>query len=203
LWHELVFKLAIITLPVVVLSQIVGVDAMVLLFTEQYRFSGALYQVYVLVLLRCVTAFPVLPRAYARTGLILQSTVISFIIMLVAGWVCTLYFGMFGTVAAFLLSQYVHAYIQLQCGRREIGLRWSLFLPWKRLFQITGIAAISAILPTIAMFVVHTTIGRLLICSSLYLVSYILLLAITGVFDWVHDPAIRKVLDRYLPFKKA
>ena len=199
-WHNLVFKLSLIIFPVVILSQVVGTDAMVLLFTEQYRISGHLYQLYVLVLLRFITAFSVLPRSYARTGVILRSNIVAFVVMLGAGWIGTIQFGMYGTVTALLLSQYIHAYIQLQSGRRDIGLSWKQFYPWKRLLQSFAIAALSAILPVIAALLIPTIVGRLAVCVPLYGVGYIILLYITGVFDWLHDPAIRKILNRYLPF---
>jgi hypothetical protein len=147
-----------------------------------------------------ITAFGVLPRSYARTGVILRSNIVAFVVMLVAGWIGTIQFGMYGTVAAMLLSQYIHAYIQLQSGRRDIGLSWKQFYPWKKLLQSLAIAVLSAILPVVAALLIPTIIGRLVVCVPLYGISYIVLLYITGVFDWVHDPAIKKILDRYLPF---
>jgi O-antigen/teichoic acid export membrane protein len=200
LWHNLISKLAIITVPVVVLSQIVGVDAMVLLFTEEYRASGVLFRIYVLVLLRYITAFSVLPRAFARTGLIFQANIVALIVMAVTGWIGTIYFGMFGTVAAMLLSQYVHAYIQLQGGRREIGLPWRQFFPWKNLLRVVGVSVLSAVLPAISSYLIHSIIGRLLIAIPLYAASYVWLLYAFRIYDWFHDPTIRRILNRYLPF---
>lgn len=199
-WHDLVSKLAVITIPVVVLSQVVGVDAMVLLFTEEYRFSGALFQVYVFVLLRYLTAYAVLPRSYARTRLIMKSTFAALAVMLVAGWLGTVYFGMFGTVSAMLLSQYLHGFIQLQSGRRDIGLPWKQFLPWSNIFRTAGVAVAAAILPTVAALVIPSMIGRLAVCIPVFVAGYLAGLRLTGVYDWYHDPTVRKVLIRYLPF---
>jgi O-antigen/teichoic acid export membrane protein len=200
LWYDLTFKMAIITIPVVVLSEIVGTDAMVLLFTEQYRISGHLYQFYVLVLLRYVPAYGVLPRAYGRTVLIMWSNVASLATLVVFGWIGITYFGMFGMVAAYIISQYVTGYIQLQRGRRDIGLPRGKLLPWKRIIQVTALAILAAILPFGAKVLIHSLPIRLVSCVLLYAIGYVALLYLTRVFDWLHDPTIRKVLNRYLPF---
>jgi hypothetical protein len=201
-WHDLVFKLGLITLPVVILSQIVGTDAMVFLFTEQYRHSGYLFQLYVLVLLRYITAFAVLPRAYARTGLILRSNIAALLTMAVTGYLGTVYFGMFGTVAAMLIAQYVHGFIQLQRGRRDIDLPWGQFLPWRNLFRTFVVGILAAVLPMCTALLIHNIIGRLAICIPLYVGCYGLLLYVTKIFDWIHDPAAGRVLSRYIPFVK-
>jgi O-antigen/teichoic acid export membrane protein len=203
LWYDLVFKMAIITIPVVVLSQIVATDAMVLLFTEQYRLSGYLYQFYVLVLLRYVPAYSVLPRAYGRTTLIMWSNVASLVVLLICGWFGITYFGMFGMVGAYIISQYVTGYIQLQSGRRDIGLPRGKLLPWKRIFQVTAVSILAAALPLAAKLMIHSLPIRLFSSVLLYTMCYLGLLYLTRVFDWVHDPAIRKVLHRYLPFVPA
>ena len=200
LWRDLVFKLGVITIPVVVLSQIVGTDAMVFLFTEQYRFSGHLFQLYVLVMLKYVTAFAVLPRSYARTGLILKSNIASLATMVALGLPGTIYFGMWGTVVAMLISQYVHAYIQMWQGRRDIDLPWKEYLPWKQLFQVTGITILAGIPPAIMMLIIPTVLGRLAVNIPLYVICYLGLLHLTGVYKWVQDPIILRLVHRYLPF---
>ena len=200
LWHNLVSKLAIITVPIVVLSQVVGVDAMVFLFTEEYRFSGILFRVYIFVLLRYITAFSVFPRAYARTRLIFKSTLIALVVMLAAGWIGTIYFGMFGTVAAMLLSQYIHAYVQIRCGKQVIGLPWKQYFPWRNLWRIAGVAVLAVVLPAIASYLIHSIAGRLVVSIPLYAITYFWLLYAFRIYDWLHDPAILRILNRYLPF---
>ena len=202
-WYDLVFKMAIITMPVVVLSQVVGTDAMVLLFTEQYKSSGYLFQVYVLMLLRFIPAYPVLPRAYGRTGIIMKSNMVALVVMVGLGWIGTIYLGMYGMVGALIISQYVMGYIQLQSGRRDLGLPRGQLLPWKRLTGVTLVAILSAVLPILVSLVLRNLMIRVTACILLYLICYVLLLYLMKVFDWVHDPAIRKVLHRYLPFVPA
>jgi O-antigen/teichoic acid export membrane protein len=199
-WRDLVFKLGVITIPIVILSQIVGTDAMVFLFTEQYRFSGHLFQLYVLVLLKYIPAFAVLPRSYARTGLILKSNIISLATMLVLGLPGTIYLGIWGTVSAMLVSQYVHAYIQMWQGRRDIDLPWIDYLPWKQLFQALGVAIIAGIPPALMCLLINTISGRLAVNIPLYAIGYLGLLQLTGVYRWLQDPIIRKLIHRYLPF---
>ncbi len=199
-WRDLVFRLGVITIPVVVLSQIVGTDAMVFLFTEQYRFSGHLFQLYVLVMLKYITAFAVLPRSYARTGLILKSNIASLAVMVGLGIPGIIYFGMWGAVIAMLISQYVHAYIQMWQGRRDIDLPWKEYLPWRQLFQVTGITVLAGIPPAIMMLIIPTVLGRLAVNIPLYVICYLGLLHLTGVYKWVQDPIIHRLVHRYLPF---
>lgn len=199
-WRDLVFKLGAITIPIVVMSQIVGTDTMVFLFTEQYRFSGHIFQLYVLVMLKYVPAFAVLPRSYARTSLILKSNIASFATMVALGYPGTIYFGMWGTIVAMLISQYVHAYIQMWQGRRDIDLPWKEYLPWRQLFQIIGIAVIAAIPPAAMSLIIATIPGRLVVNIPLYLICYAGLLQLTGVYKWLQDPIIRRLVQRYLPF---
>ena len=201
-FHNVVNRIGVICLPLVVLSQIIGVDAMVLLFTEQYRHSGYLFQIYIFTLLAFITGFAIFPRAYARTGLILRSTIVSFIVMAVFGFVGTLYFGMYGTIAAMIISQYVRSYMQLECGRKDVGVSWKQYLPWRQLGRLSGVAILSAVLPTIAALLIPSIVGRLLTCIPLYLGSYLTLLCLTGVYDWIHDPSVRNVLKQYLSFLK-
>jgi hypothetical protein len=85
-------------------------------------------------------------------------------------------------------------------GRRDIDLPWIDYLPWKQLFQALGVAIIAGIPPALMCLLINTISGRLAVNIPLYAIGYLGLLQLTGVYRWLQDPIIRKLIHRYLPF---
>ncbi len=145
LWHTMIFANAAVTIPVVVFCAYMAPEIMTILFTEKFIAAADIWRINLFILLIQMLGYGYIPTAFGKTGSILKANIIRFAISLPLVYFLVKDFGLEGAAIAFVIGFWINALMQLKTGKKELGASMAEFLPWKKLFQISGIALVSCL----------------------------------------------------------
>ena len=184
IWHDTVRKLALVFFPLVGLLVVTAPALIPFLFTERYAASVPIFMTWsTIILIVPIQAEGVL-AAYADTRAI--AAVCAVQLLLITGLVLSLMqpFGLVGAVLGTVLAMGLAKSLMLLRAKRLMRATLADLLPWRSLGAMLGAAVAS----TWAAFEtrVHMADGALpllVLTSSVYLATYLAILALRGLFD--------------------
>ena len=120
-------------------------DIITLLYSEKYLPGITIFRIYSLVLLFRVTYFGILLNSLGKTKFILITSIISLGLNVVLNVFCYYLWGFIGPAIATVISIAVTAFLQLSYSSKVIDIPFTRIFPWQKLFQITIINIVLAL----------------------------------------------------------
>jgi O-antigen/teichoic acid export membrane protein len=194
LWHETVWRLALVFFPLTALLLVTGHQVIVALYTARYAASVPIFMVWTLMIIPVVFAVDGVLRVYAQTRFLLVMNVVR--LGLVAGLVIPFlnWFGLSGAVLVTLLATLVVKAMGVMRIAHILHVRVGDVLPWPRLLNVATRAAV-AVLPAfwITRSLALPPLAVLVIATAAYGITYAALIwpsiRIVGRGSWVVDRA--------------
>lgn len=188
LWHDTVWRLALIFFPLTALLLVTGREVIVALYTARYLPSVPIFLVWTLSIVTVVFAVDGVLRVYAQTRFLLVMNIVR--LAIVAGLVIPFlhWFGLTGAVLVTVLATAVVKAMGVVRIARVLQVPVRAVLPWPRLATIAARAAIAAIpafwitrVLTLPPFVV------LMIATAAYALTYAALVgpSVVGRGSWI------------------
>ncbi len=181
LFHETVFHLAFLIVPLVVLLLVVAPQLIVALFTTRYSASVPIFMVWNLTMLLSVFAVDAVLRAYAQTRFLLLTNLLrlALVAMLIVPFLSA--FGLSGAVLITLLTTTLVKALGLVRIARVLEVPVSAVLPWARLRCVVIRAGVSA---APALYVTHA-IAAPVVALAAGSVTYVLGYLMLSYGSWV------------------
>ena len=160
----------------VLLAKFAGI-LIVTLFSETYRPSVLIFQIYLLIFIRETLDFGVPLRAMNRNAPILHSNLLSIgiravlLIVMIPAW------GLVGGVIAMVISRFIEgAYLASRLAQAyELPMR--SLAPWKDLFKILFAALLSGVVLYGDFWTDHLGIFGVVPAGAIYMAAFVLLLS--------------------------
>ena len=200
IWHDATRKLALMFFPLVGVLLVAAPDLIVLLFTEQYRASAAVFMVSTTGIALAALATDAVLRVYAQTGylLALNAFRLAFIAALIAPFIAV--FDLPGAMLVTILATATAKWLALVRMQRLIGAGRSQLLPWRSLGATAAAAMLAAVAGLAAKLLLGGTAFRNLIAATVVAAGvYAVLVLWLGLLDreerealtgWLHWRAI-------------
>ena len=200
IWHDATRKLALMFFPLVGVLLVAAPDLIVLLFTEQYRASAAVFMVSTTGIALAALATDAVLRVYAQTGylLALNAFRLAFIAALIAPFIAV--FDLPGAMLVTILATATAKWLALVRMQRLIGAGRSELLPWRSLGATAAAAMLAAVAGLAAKLLLGGTAFRNLIAATVVAAGvYAVLVLWLGLLDreerealtgWLHWRAI-------------
>lgn len=207
LWHDITRKLAMVFIPSFVFLQVMAGQVIVLLFTEAYLSSVALFRIAVFSFLTAILLSEGALRAYANTAFILKITFMKLVLTLLLIFPFLNWFGLKGGIVALILVLTIAKSVALWKLSALIPLNFSRLLPWRDLLRISVFSSICAA-PLLLIKSIHfpSMFVLLAVAGSVYTTFYLLFLFTSSLvsFDEKREIArmIRRVGGRFPAFSK-
>jgi O-antigen/teichoic acid export membrane protein len=148
LWHEMVIKFSVVTLPLVVFFLVLAEPLFVFLFTEDYLSSVLIFRIFLIMLLAQMLHHGTILRMYNETKFIFKANLISSAIGILLGYFLIRNYGMIGGAIASVLTFHLNCYLQLHRTKLILDLNFSELLPWKSI----GTVMLFSLLPAPLLF---------------------------------------------------
>ena len=186
--------------PLVGVLLVAAPDLIVLLFTEQYRASAAVFMVSTTGIALAALATDAVLRVYAQTGylLALNAFRLAFIAALIAPFIAV--FDLPGAMLVTILATATAKWLALVRMQRLIGAGRSELLPWRSLGATAAAAMLAAVAGLAAKLLLGGTAFRNLIAATVVAAGvYAVLVLWLGLLDreerealtgWLHWRAI-------------
>jgi len=147
LWYRGVEGVALIVVPVAVLTIAVAHDIITLVFGQRYAPAVIPFQIYTVILLHRVAQYGAMLQAFADTATILKFTVVILVCNLALSIPLTLVLGISGTALATLISAGVGWILYLRRIGHHLETGLAKVLPWRiylRVLVVAGVAGVAA-----------------------------------------------------------
>jgi len=173
LWHDTVYKLAVLLFPLTVFLIVAARPVILALFTAKYAASVPIFMVWTLTVLPAAFAVDGVLRAYAQTRVLLVMNILRFGLVVVLIGPLLWGFGLAGAVIVTLLATIVAKAAAALRINRLLGAGLADAVPWRRLGAVTLRSLVAAV-P--AAWIVHSTTLRpmvvVLIAAAAYGAAY-------------------------------
>ena len=149
LWHKMIDKFSLVTIPVVIFFGLLAKSIIILLFTNQYINSVSVYRIFLLIMIIHILNPSVVLRACKETKTIFISQLCSMIIAIILSYSLIQHYGMIGGAIGFILSSLVRTLIQVTKVKDIFSLSLLSLLPWYNILKIILFSLIAGIFPII------------------------------------------------------
>ena len=176
LWHKMIGQFAMVTIPIVILFELLAKSVITLFFTNQYIDSVPVFRIFLLIIVIHILHPSVVLRACKKTKTIFISQICSTIVAIILSYILIQNYGMIGGAISFILSSFVRTLIQVTKVKKILSLSLISLLPWYSMLKIILFSLIAAIFPIIIInqdmnnivTVTFSGIGYTLVILSVY-----------------------------------
>jgi len=149
LWHKMIGQFAMVTIPIVILFELLAKSVITLFFTNQYIDSVPVFRIFLLIIVIHILHPSVVLRACKKTKTIFISQICSTIVAIILSYILIQNYGMIGGAISFILSSFVRTLIQVTKVKELLSLSLLSLLPWYKILKIVLFSLIAAIIPII------------------------------------------------------
>ena len=176
LWHESIKKSLLVLLPMGVFFFVFAKETMVVLFTEEYVESAAIFMVYLCTIPFEATLYGNVHQAFGQTRHILIANVINMAFTLVLNVVLYQPFGLLGPAIAIVSARLIGVGYHLAVIRRYFGISLYRVFPFSFQLKMLGVCSllVSAVMPL--KLLVTSNILVLILAGIVYTVFYVAVL---------------------------
>ena len=173
LWHNAIKMVALFLYPTMVFFVLVGNMLIPALFSESYKESGIIFQIYTCVLVFRVSTYNVIVRVIGKTGILIWITLFSVVSNVVATISFVKMFGMEGAPLSTVLTSGLLAGAYILAIRKYLNVSGAEVFPWGALIRILFHSLISAIPSWFMLHELHIETWTLMTLSGVvYLITY-------------------------------
>lgn len=173
MWNNAVHRIALVLIPTSVFFAVMAEPFVVLLFSDKYTDSAAVFRIYSLILMVKIAIYGVIPRAVGRTKLIYKVVAITAISNIIFSYPLILLLGPIGAAVGTLLSSCTGAWFALTINASLLKCPFSMIMPWNNLVKILVVSLISAL----CLLVIATFVDSELLVLLLGILFYVPLVA--------------------------
>jgi O-antigen/teichoic acid export membrane protein len=180
LWQTAMRKQALLVLPLAALLFVLADPFVTGLYSEQYRDSVPVFQIYLGLLVLKIATWPIVLTAVGETRLLLVGSLVSLAASVVVSLALVRPLGLLGPAIGAVAGPVVVAiYYQYRTGR-ILGVSWRRLVPWWDVLRVASAAAVAA-LPLVPF----STVGDPVLAvaaGTAYVLLFALIAAAIGVF---------------------
>jgi len=136
LWHKIIINYSLITIPLVTFFFIMAYPIITFLYTEKYSASVGVFRIFLLILLVRMLSRGTILRAFNKTKSVFKANLISMVVGIVLGYFLIKDFGLKGGAISAVITFYTNAIIQIYKSKLVLNLKFSEWLPWKKIGNI-------------------------------------------------------------------
>ena len=145
LWHKIIVKAALVTIPSFIFMQLVAKPLILFLYTDVYADSVLPFRILLGTVFGQMTGYGLISRAFEKTGIFVYASIYSLVIGIVLGLLMTKYFGIAGAAFSAVFTYGIYVITILRNERRILNLTFIELLPYRKIMGIFVIAFICAI----------------------------------------------------------
>lgn len=177
LWHEAVCKFALLQFPLLIFFGFYATDTMVLLFSDTYRESAPIFQVYIIATIPKLTWYGTVLVAIGRTRAPLYGSLVALTVNILLNILLIRLIGFVGPAIATAVASYGVTTFYLARIRSALDVRWSEVFPWLRLARILIVGLSGAV-----VFILFEQITSLPVWTHLVLSGGVYAMALLGAY---------------------
>ncbi len=191
LWLESIRKLSIYVYPSSVFFFQFALPTIVLLFSEKYADSAAVFRIFLLVVPLRIAQYGAILKAMNRTSWILGTNIVSLVITLVLSVALISPLGIYGPALATVIGIYTLAILSLILLSRLLTVTFWQVYPWTDLLKVMGVSILAAVPTQLLIIPRHwPEFTLLLVGAVVYGFGYLSLGLLTGIirrsdFDFI------------------
>jgi O-antigen/teichoic acid export membrane protein len=201
LWHESVCKVALLQFPLLIFFGLFASEFIVLLFSDTYRDSAVIFQIYVVATVPKLTWYGTLLVAIGRTRAPLWGSIIALTTNVILNLLFIRWIGFTGPAIATTLAAYGTTVFDLSRIRTALGVGWLGVFPWRRLALILLVGSLAT--PLFVLLGRYTSMPdwlHLVIAGSAYGVVVLVCYLRLGLTSWTE---VRLALQQMHPAHRA
>lgn len=201
LWHKSICKVALLQFPVLIFFGVFAAEFIILLFSDTYRDSAVIFQIYVVAQVPSLTWYGTLLVAVGRTKAPLWGSIIALGLNVILNILFIQWIGFTGPAIATTLASFGTTAFYLSRIRSALGVGWMAVFPWSGLARIMFVAVLGMpifILP--GLFPSLPDWLHLLIAGSTYGAVVLAAYQRLGLVSWAE---IRLALRQLNPKQRA
>jgi len=189
IWHNAVFHVSLVVLPLTVLFLVIGEDLAVLLFSEDYRGASLPFRIYTVILFHRVAEYGLVLRAAGDTRSLWTASIILLVSNIALSVPLVFLLGMPGPALATLIANVpAWLYVLHRIGRC-LGADLKTVFPWRGYLKVLAVSAlVAAVVTPIAVFNPWGPAACIALVVPAFIGVYVVavqLLRITNVRDWL------------------
>lgn len=144
LWHNIVYKASLVTIPGLIFFEIMAEQIITILFTSQYIDSVVPYRILLLSLLFQMTGYGLISRAFNKTRVYIKAGIIMLIVGVILGIVLTKLYGIIGAAISAVVAFGALTVTILYADKKILELRFFEWLPFNQMICLLGTSLICA-----------------------------------------------------------
>jgi len=185
LWHDSVCTVGLMQFPVLIFFGVYATDVIVLLFSDTYRESAIVFQIYILASVPRLTWYGTLLVAIGRSKAPFYGSLVALAINVVLNILLIQWIGFVGPAIATVLASWGVTVFYLSRIRLTLQVGWGEVFPWRRLAWILFIAGAAALtLVGLDRAVSLPSIVRLAVAGILYAFVVLAVYRWLGLVSW-------------------
>lgn len=185
LWHDSVCTVGLMQFPVLIFFGVYATDVIVLLFSDTYRESAIVFQIYILASVPRLTWYGTLLVAIGRNKAPLYGSLVALAINVVLNVLLIQWIGFLGPAIATVLASWGVTVFFLSRIRSALQVGWGEVFPWRRLTSILVVGGTAALaLAGLDRVVSLPTIAHLAVGGLLYTLVLLALYRWLGLVAW-------------------
>ena len=185
LWHDSVCNVGLLQFPVLIFFGVYATEVIVLLFSDVYRESAVIFQIYIFATLPKLTWYGTLLVAIGRRKAPFYGSLVALALKLVLNVLLIRWIGFVGPAIATTIASYGVTVFYLSRIRSALDVGWRDVFPWLRLARILSLGAIGMlILLPLDSVITLPSFARLGLFGIVYALVLILAYRWLGLVSW-------------------
>jgi O-antigen/teichoic acid export membrane protein len=144
LWHKVIETAALVTVPSVILFQIMAEQIVIVLFTDRYLDAVLPFRILLLMPLFQMTGYGLISRSFNKTGVYLKANLVMLSSGLISSLILTPAFGIFGASVSAVIAFAALCSVILNQDKIILKLSFMELLPFEKIISLFVIALTSA-----------------------------------------------------------
>lgn len=185
LWHDSVCSVGLLQFPVLIFFGVYATEVIVLLFSDVYRESAVIFQIYILATLPKLTWYGTLLVAIGRKKAPFYGSLVALGLNLVLNVLLIRWIGFVGPAIATTIASYGVTVFYLSRIRSALDVGWRDVFPWSRLTRIlvvTGVCALA--FPVLERLTALPDWIHLALAGGVYVGLVLLAYRLLGLMSW-------------------
>jgi O-antigen/teichoic acid export membrane protein len=196
LWHASIRRLSLVYIPTAIYLIGFAPELITLAYTHQYKAAVPIFRVFtILLIFESFGGIEAILKAFARTHFLFMVDGMRLFLGAVAGYIGLQWVGLIGPAGAVVIMAIVAMMLRLAKIKQIFCIPPSKLLPWKHVLRTLIISATAFLIASGAFHLIDVfALGKLLISSAVFAVSYACIIWFSGLIP----ESDRKAIMRFL-----